>query len=1113
MRKVAIFMSDFHLGQKTRMEDFHMDNEFAELLGRLSLYHEEDAVDLVLLGDVLDLWTTVSKAEEEHAQTIDDIDLYLPVKPEGSISEAEIKEALKARAIVRNHRDFFEAIGRFLVDNPRKRQVLYIPGNHDHSMVNENLQQILRRAMLTPAVMRFAASKNKRIDRSTLVDRVRFAVFYKDEYLQVYAEHGNQLTYGGVFRYDDDKSQSTFEQFGPECPGYVQFKTISGRALRSAPKLNGMLVGAFNPANWIRLANWLFIRGYFRAFALLQRYHIQFSDSLDSRITWARKKLPAEWKTLLFLIKARFFSATRDEFGDLIPTLFEQNDDPRTMPLCGHKLDPNKFKTVILGHSHGARDVDLPGSYGLKYYNTGSWILLQDEGRELVEQTWVTVSRELPSTILNIGKTAFGASITVVDKFQHAETLKLATPDLLTGIEVGDEVLMEKNHKGEVTSIVQDKPLSRTVIDRQMIRRKVGLGDVANSPGITDGTPLNHLLRSMDLRVGDLILFHWNFGAYLWRIMRTHPFHLFNAIPGVVTGAINRLGTSSYWNHIAMVFGAPSEREESDQYNDPLIIEAVPDQGVSIHTPAHYLEYPNEWNFAILRLKSSMLNTWEARCLLRRNTVGYLGAVYDMETVAKGTLRYAAQAMDAKARSGLAGAVYGAILCVVLCTGAMVWWVCRYVYHNWSAWESEKITLWVQVLRDTLVILLEHFSHWPADIVGAVVKAGEIVVLIPFVGLAVYVAWSLGKLAKNTWLFLTASIGSVVGFCVVPVMADIAEEWTEKSKAERIGFVLIWFSPLLPILAVGTLIPTFSENEWEDVFRRITTLVLFSALITVLSAEALNKIAAPPIKGLGWCFEQINRWLNRVHATLGWRIRGKSPYESPPVQKQFICSGLVQQALAETAQEMMIADIGSVVVHPDWNASQSVAHQSGVFRSTMPKHFALAESKFTWTYLYLDGVLTPDPSASHKAQAFTAPIHAARGELCSSAVRAIKFGFAGAFMTILASTASRDLTAFAPKELCSIDISEVTTKTVVLLLAVTLGIIASFQARRAQKDLAIHPSKRGRALAFYGFVSGGAASAIGLINLAILSGGIPLVNWIVGLALLAGLSSAFLLLF
>ena len=609
-----------------------------------------------------------------------------------------------------------------------------------------------------------------------------------------YAEHGNQLTFGGIFRYDDEKLQSTFTQFGAECPGYVQFKAVSGRSLRLAPKLNGLLLGSFNPTNWLRLASWLLFRGYIRALIYLQRFRIQYLHSMDARIVWARQELPTEWKTLLHLIRTRFFSVTQDEFGDLIPKLFEQDEDPIAMPLCGCKLDPNKTKTLILGHSHGARDIDLPGINGLKYYNTGSWILLQDKGREVVEQTWVTVSRKLPATIIDILKTSF--AIVVSDKSGRTVELKLDTQDLLDGIAIWDQVLIETNEKSVVTGITKDNSFSRTVIDRQIVHRRVERDKVVDSPTTTDGTPLNPVVRSMDFRVGDLMLFHWNFGPYLWRIMRTHPFRdLLRAIPGVLTGAINRLGTSTYWNHIAMVYGSPSERQESEHYNDPLIIEALPDTGVSIHTLCHYLEYPKEWDFAVLRLKDPLLNTWEARRLLRRVTVGYLGAAYDMETVARGTIQYAALTMDAKGRSALGGTVYGAILGVVICTAAILWWASRHLHDNWSTLEL-YLMRWFQVLGNVRAALIEEFSEWPPDILVVAMKVAELLGLVIGGMVGAYFIYRLCRLAAMAWLIATAAVGSAMGLCIVPVMADIADGWAEKPTAQRIGFVLIWFSPL-----------------------------------------------------------------------------------------------------------------------------------------------------------------------------------------------------------------------------------------------------------------------------------------------------------------------------
>ena len=1110
MKKVAIFMSDFHLGQKNRMEEFHVDNEFAELLGRLSLYHDEDEVDLVLLGDILDLWTTVISPQEEIADTIQDIDLYLPAESKDDVEIAENKEAQKVKAIVRNHPDFFEAIGRFLADNPRKRWVRYIPGNHDHSMVCEKLQNIVVTAILTPSVMRLSEVRNPKTTKARLLDRILFQPYYDDEYLQVYAEHGNQLTFGGIFRYDDEKLQSTFTQFGAECPGYVQFKTVSGRSLRLAPKLNGLLLGSFNPTNWLRLASWLLFRGYFRALIYLQRFRIQYLHSIDPRIVWARQELPTEWKTLLHLVRTRFFSATQDEFGDMTPKLFEQDEDPIAMPLCGCKLDPNKTKTLILGHSHGARDIDLPGIKGLKYYNTGSWILLQDKGREVVEQTWVTVSRKLPATIIDILKTS--SAIVVSDKSGRTVELKLDTPGLLDGIAIWDQVLIETNEKSVVTGITKDNSFSRTVIDRQIVHRRVELGRSADSPTTTDGTPLNHVVRSIDFRVGDLMLFHWNFGTYLWRIMRTHPFRdLLSAIPGVVTGAINRLGTSTYWNHIAMVYGSPSERHESEHYNDPLIIEALPDTGVSIHTLRHYLEYPKEWDFAVLRLKGPLLDTWEARRLLRRVTVGYLGAAYDIETVARGTIQYAALTMDAKGRSALGGAMYGAILGVVICTVAITWLAGRHLYGNWFTWES-YLTHWFQVLGNVRAALIEEFSDWPPDILAVGMKVVELLGLVIGGTVGAYLIYRLCRLAAMAWLIATAAVGSAMGLCIVPVMADIADGWVEKPTAQRIGFVLIWFSPLFLLLLSDSIIGPSVGKEWQEVFKVQVMLVLTAALITVLFARTINNISQPIVDWISRCFTLALTQLDRLYTILGWPTHHESKCDNSSLQQQFICSGLVQEAFVETTRELSNANMESVVVNPDWNVNRSAADQTRIFRSTLPKHFALAEKKFTWTYLYLDGVLTPDPSPSHKAQAFTSPLRLKRPHLCQPSVRAIKCGFTGVFLTILASVAGGDIVGALPKGLFQIDLSEGRTKSVLLFLAVILGITAIVFAKKAQKDLALDPNKRGRALATYGFISGGAATAIGVANLEILLG-IPFIHGFIGYILFLGLGSALLLLF
>jgi hypothetical protein len=243
MKQVAIFMSDFHLGQRDRTEEFVADEEFAELLGRLSLEHADNKVDLVLLGDVIDLWTTVTDDEEVCADQIYDKGLYLPANEIAEdIKDAREQEIKKVKAIVKSHRLFFESLGRFLISEPQKRRIVYVFGNHDHSLVDPDLQRELKDKILSEAILELA-QKCTGMEKTELETYIEFKTYYQEENLQVYAEHGNQLTYGGIFRYETKERESTFDKFGDECPGYVHFKTITSRVIRATPKLNGLLMG------------------------------------------------------------------------------------------------------------------------------------------------------------------------------------------------------------------------------------------------------------------------------------------------------------------------------------------------------------------------------------------------------------------------------------------------------------------------------------------------------------------------------------------------------------------------------------------------------------------------------------------------------------------------------------------------------------------------------------------------------------------------------------------------------------------------------------------------------------------------------------------------------
>jgi UDP-2,3-diacylglucosamine pyrophosphatase LpxH len=1187
MKHVAIFMSDFHLGQRNRTEEFFVDEEFGELLGGLSLQHAEDKVDLVLLGDVLDLWATIIDKKEVRADQIDDVDLYLPLKRKKDMKNARKQEIKKIKAIVDSHPLFFEALGRFLTRDPQKRRIVYVYGNHDHSFVDPELQSELRQKILSKAVLEWAEQCTG-IQKTKLESFIEFKAYYVENNLQVYAEHGNQLTYEGIFRYDNKHFESTFDKFGPECPGYVYFKTITSRVIRAAPKLNGLLMGVFNPANWPSLAGWLLFRGYFRAFIYMQRFQIQYKASTDWRIRWARENMPGPWNILFFVLKMRLRSVTKDEFGDVIPKLFEKDNDPLFLPLCKRKLSPDTTKTIVLGHSHGSRDIDVPCIEGLKYYNTGSWTLRREKNREIVEQTWVLVSMELtelPLTITSIQSLGSMASLAANDEFGKTHKIQLRNIDALKTLKRNDRIVLEIDNKGMVktdkdgfaTKIALDNTRKIKIIDRELVRRRVERTDRIKSPVTFDGALLNPELRSMNLQVGDLILFHWNFGPYLWRLARSFSFgELFAAIPRVIIAFINRFGTSSYWNHIAMVYGSPSEPSEAEHYNDPLIIESVPNLGVSIHTPEHYVKYPKEWDFAVLRLTGPLLKSWKARRLLRRITLNYLGAAYDKKSVTRGTIQYAAFATSTKGRSALGGIVIGALLSVFLFSVSAVWLIWKGRHSIWAllqdAWQKSRAAQFAQTIENCLS---ETFNLSPNSVVDIQICLMTIFALMVGAPFAIYLVLQLGRLLLKTWVVLTASVGAALGACIVPIMTDMTNGWAEKSVAERYGFSLIWFSPLLILILSKQLIVSITgqptEPASDEYFRLKVMLILASVLITVLFAGMINSLAESFIRRAMKRGEALKRLINQLYITLKWPLATSPTINRYPLHKQFICSGLVQDALVETVRALgepsqenrtqteqppfppdmsakhytselqeveqpigagpvRVADLGTVrewsrtsaqnpsfkqigisqerrndvltevdadavqdaviknargrlaksdqnelleqvIVNPDWKEVETRprADQSRVLRDTLPRHFALEQQKFEWIYLYLDQVLTPNPSESCKAQAYTDPLETGRESPPLVSIWAIKSGFTGIALTMVSAFYGDHLSKHLG------DIFSI----LLHMTAMFLGVLAILFSRLARKDLACYPHKRGRALTIGGFISGAFAILLG----------------------------------
>ena len=948
MKKVAIFMSDFHLGRKDGLEEFFADEEFAELLGRLSRDHADDEVDLVLLGDVMDLWTTSMDPVEQHAEVATQIKLHFPVGSDNNTLEmAEEDEIKKAKAITQAHPLFFQALGFFLGDSPIRRRIVYVPGNHDHSVVCSEVQEVIRRSILTKRVM--ATTKcnfeipdesgvTKPFDESMM--EVEFKCWYEDDELLVYAEHGNQLTYGGTFRY------KSFDKFGEECPGYYQFKLVSNRLERCAPELNSVFMQAFEPAKWPGILVWLLLQGNFRAFTRLTQFQVQYKHDSRDGVVQARRQLPSQLKTAWHLFISRWFSYTKDEFGAPIQKFFNPLET-KILPVRGKPLNPLKVKTVILGHSHHHKDVAIPGVEGGRYYNTGGWLMRVENGRQVVDQVWVTISTDL-------------------------------------------------------AQLKQGPTHRRTVINREMIHRKVECAKCNPSPITHDGQNLTPILSEMtDLRVGDVVLLRWNFSAMIGRLLRKGQlWTLAKTIPGMILGWFNRKGSDSAWNHVALVYASPSEPAERDSYNEPLFLEAVPDKGVSITGPHHYLEHPKDWDLAVLRLKAHWLHHqpdgWDRRRLLRRLALGQLNAHYDTDQVKQQSYRELIDSMDARGKSFVGGLVKGAVIGVVL--GALF-----FLFHHGSAllkglhspagWEEFTPSDYLNQIRDTTTDVLDKthiipFIQW-AQLSAFFESPGWLSTLggvISFSIVVIAIVGGLGVLLLLLGIGMSGSAiyGALWGALMVPAITELAEGWNKRAIWLRLLITGLWLAiPMGAFFLASTLVenPTLADTfQLTPVGQGGTPIqkwlmIEFVVLVWMTLLGSIILVTHILISIFGFVDRRAHRKAAEAiakseQAMLPRRVT----QEETAIEQRFICSTLAQYALVTTA-EAIKSEVPGAVKDVD---------QFPPWQKYLPRDFAASE-KFNWVYVLHNGRVTKNPNESYKAQVNPPPLSESPRRLCKPA--------------------------------------------------------------------------------------------------------------------------------
>jgi UDP-2,3-diacylglucosamine pyrophosphatase LpxH len=431
MTKVAVFISDLHLGRGDELDDFPQENEnsLSEFLTHLSAQHLGHEVDLVVLGDFLDIWGVATESEKT-AKKSEDIVIDL-------IEDDQVQrtgDAVKAHAFT------FAKMRGFILSDPEQRRIVFVVGNHDHSLVSKKVQEAVRGAI---------TGGNPQIDPC-----IEFRLFYDAPDLRTYAEHGNQ--------YEENNAYKQFAVFGNECPGHYFVRLVWNRLEPMEPNLD-VWWESFR-AIW-KNKLWHLLEPAYRFF---RQYRVDprpferidvpgipfFAVRGVAFVPTTGKPLPA-FPDILFSSFAhpdRIFSKDREtenqlralyhdpenrefrewvdqilkqKFGAEVPSIpaspalgvqeyglfHDENvsavegmfcgpgENPDTPLLKGSGLSDEVYDFVVFGHTHEEKVVRLH-QQNAKYFNTGTWSAFRDaKGRNTSRLCYVKITRDEGGTV------------------------------------------------------------------------------------------------------------------------------------------------------------------------------------------------------------------------------------------------------------------------------------------------------------------------------------------------------------------------------------------------------------------------------------------------------------------------------------------------------------------------------------------------------------------------------------------------------------------------------------------------------------------------------------------------------------------------------------------
>jgi len=401
-----------------------------EFLGKQSIEHMGQELDLVLLGDSLDIWQ-VATDQEKIAIESKDIEIAL----------TESAEMDRVQQVVSKHPNTFAALGRFLKADPKKRRNVIVPGNHDHSLIRPDVQRVIREATA--------------LGDANVRESILFPYYYDEPDLCTYAEHGNQ--------YDVNNDYDDFAAFGPECPGYYFVRLFWNRLEPKEPNADVWL-DSFRAIWQQRLWRLLpfalrLFRQYRndpRPFERIDVPGIPFfaADGQPASLPVTGKPLPESPDILIstsghperifstddatenrlrtfyhetgneefkkavdeildekfhgqppevpseLILSVPEFGIFQDEYVTAIGRMFaDPGQSPRVQPMCGHALTTGKCNYVLFGHTHDDKKKELTG-LDVTYLNTGTWSVRRDpEGKNVSRLCYVTISKESDGTV------------------------------------------------------------------------------------------------------------------------------------------------------------------------------------------------------------------------------------------------------------------------------------------------------------------------------------------------------------------------------------------------------------------------------------------------------------------------------------------------------------------------------------------------------------------------------------------------------------------------------------------------------------------------------------------------------------------------------------------